>query len=157
MINGIIKLFYSEVVKTKMKTMPTSEYKLREECKSIQTTVLKIESIFLKILKLIFAFLALIVSFNINTIFGIGMLLVEITYIIYKVRLEVEVKERIENVKNNIEIPQIKIESERSKSGINVLITLLLIGLVTDFNIIIKTSFIIVFIFTIKDIYSNIK
>ena len=35
MINGIIKLFYSEVVKTNMKKMPNGEYSLKDEYKEI--------------------------------------------------------------------------------------------------------------------------
>ena len=31
MINNIIKLFYSEVVKTKMNNMPNEDYELRDE------------------------------------------------------------------------------------------------------------------------------
>lgn len=157
MINGIIKLFYSEIVKTRMKGMPSSEYKLRDECKEIRNITLKIDSIFLKFIKLIIAMIILMLAFNVNTIFGIGTFLLEIAYITYKIKLENKVRESIENIKNNIELPKMDSVSEKSKSGLNVLITLLLIGLITKFNIIIVASFITVFVFTIKDIYSNIK
>jgi len=157
MINGIIKLFYSEIVKTKMKGMSSSDYTLRDECKEIRNITLKIDSMFLKFIKLMMAMVILILAFNINTILGVGTFLVEIAYIIYKIKLEKQVRETIENLKNNIELPKIDIVSERSKSGLNVLIMLLLIGLITEFNIPIIASFMLVFIFTIKDIYSNIK
>jgi len=157
MINGMIKLFYSEIVKTKMKGMSSSDYTLRDECKEIRNITLKIDSMFLKIIKLMMAMVILILAFNINTILGVGTFLVEIAYIIYKIKLEKQVRETIENLKNNIELPKIDIVSERSKSGLNVLIMLLLIGLITEFNIPIIASFMLVFIFTIKDIYSNIK
>jgi Ca2+/Na+ antiporter len=157
MINGIIKLFYSEIVKTKMKGMSSSDYTLRDECKEIRNITLKIDSMFLKFIKLMMAMVILILAFNINTILGVGTFLIEIAYIIYKVKLEKQVRETIENLKNNIELPKIDIVSERSKSGLNVLIMILLIGLITEFNISIVVSFMLVFIFTIKDIYSNIK
>lgn len=157
MINGIIKLFYSEIVKTKMKGMSSSDYKLRDECKDIRNITLKIDSVFLKIIKLIMAMAILILAFNVNIILGIGTFLVEVAYIIYKVKLENQVREAIKDLKDNVELPKMNPVSERSKSGINVLITLLMIGLISKFNIVIVASFILVFIFTIKDIYSNIK
>ncbi len=157
MINGIIKLFYSEIVKTKMKGMSSSDYTLRDECKEIRNITLKIDSMFLKFIKLMVAMVILILAFNINTILGVGTFLLEIAYITYKIKLEKQVRETIGNLKKNIELPKINSVSERSKSGLNVLIMLLLIGLITEFNIPIIASFMLVFIFTIKDIYSNIK
>ena len=53
MINGIIKLFYSEVVKTNMKKMPNGEYSLKDEYKEIKNLTLKIDSLALNIIKLI--------------------------------------------------------------------------------------------------------
>ena len=157
MINGMIKLFYSEIVKTKMKGMSSSDYTLRDECKEIRNITLKIDSMFLKFIKLMMAMVILILAFNINTILGVGTFLLEVAYITYKIKLEKQVRETIENLKKNIELPKINSVSERSKSGLNVLVMLLLIGLITELNIPIIASFMLVFIFTIKDIYSNIK
>ncbi|WP_042271430.1 hypothetical protein [Faecalimicrobium dakarense] len=160
MINGIIKLFYSEVVKTKMKGMSSSDYKIRDEYKEIKNISLKIDSMFLKCLKFIMGSIILILAFNINIIFGIGTFLVEVAYIVYKKMLEQQVKMSIDTLKNNInsiELPKVNVVTERSKSQINILITLLVIGLLTSFNWSVVISFIVVFIFTIKDIYSNIK
>ena len=47
MINGIIKLFYSEIVKSKIKSMPNEEYSLRDEYKEISNIVIKIRSMYL--------------------------------------------------------------------------------------------------------------
>lgn len=160
MINGIIKLFYSEVVKTKMKGMSSSNYKIRDEYKEIKNITLKIDSMFFKCLKLIMGSIILILAFNVNIIFGIGTFLVEIAYIVYKKMLEQQVKMSIDTLKNNInsiELPKVNAVIEKSKSQINILITLLVIGLITSFNWSVVISFIVVFIFTIKDIYSNIK
>ncbi|MEG1311975.1 MAG: hypothetical protein RR942_11380 [Romboutsia sp.] len=157
MINGIIKLFYSEIVKTKMNSMSSSDYEIREEYKELRNITLKIDSIFLKSLKILMGTIILISAFNINIILGIGTFLVEIAYIIYKIMLEQQIKESIENFKTNVELPKINSISERSKSQINILITLLVIGLITSFNWSIVVSFVILFIFTIKGIYSNIK
>lgn len=157
MINGIIKLFYSEIVKAKMKSMPSNEYTLRDECKDFKNITLKIDSIFFKSIKLIIGTIILLMAFNISVMFGVGILLVEIAYVVYKRSIEKQVKERIHDIKSNIEITSTDIVSERGKSGINVLIILLVIGMLTSFNWSVILSFITVFMFTIKDIYSNIK
>lgn len=157
MINGIIKLFYSEVVKTKIKNMQNNEYTFREEYEDIRNITLKVDSLFFKIIKFMVGILLLAISFEINIKFAIGVLLIEVAYLLYKFKLETQVLEAISDIKNNIELPSIDVISERGKSGINALIILLLIGLITNFNWSIVISFIVVFIFTIKDIYSNIK
>ncbi|WP_195250773.1 hypothetical protein [Romboutsia sp. 1001713B170207_170306_H8] len=157
MINGIIKLFYSEVVKTKIKNLPSSEYQLRDECKDIQNITLKIDSIFFKGLKFIFGLFILIFAFNIKIILGIEVLLLELAYIVYKRNLEIQVKEQIENIKNSIEVTSVNLLDERGKSGINVLISLLIVGVLSGFNYILVLSFLAVFLFTIKHICSNIK
>ena len=157
MINGIIKLFYSEVVKTKIKNMQNNEYTFREEYEDIRNITLKVDSLFFKIIKFMVGILLLAISFEINIKFAMGVLLIEVAYLLYKFKLESQVLEAISDIKNNIEFPSIDIISERGKSGINALIILLLIGLITNFNWSIVISFIVVFIFTIKDIYSNIK
>lgn len=157
MINGIIKLFYSEVVKTKIKNMQNNEYTFREEYEDIRNITLKVDSLFFKIIKFMVGILLLAISFEINIKFAIGVLLIEVAYLLYKFKLESQVLEAISDIKNNIELPSIDVISERGKSGINALIMLLLIGLITNFNWSIVISFIVVFIFTIKDIYSNIK
>lgn len=157
MINGIIKLFYSEVVKTKMKGMSNSKYELREEMQELRNVTLRIDSLFFKLVKFLIGLTLLLVAFNIKAIFGMGLLLVEITYIVYKIKLESQVTEAIDNIKNNIEIPEINIVSERGKSGLNAMVIILLIGLIMEFNWAIVISFVTVFLFTMKDIYSNIK
>lgn len=157
MINGIIKLFYSEVVKVNMRKMPNGEYSLKDEYKEIQNLTLKIDSLAIKLIKFIIGIIILILGFEINKILGLGIFLIEFLYIIYKRKLEESVIESINNFKNNIDITTLDIFSERAKSGINILITLLLLGFITSFNWAIVLSFIVVFLFTIKDIYSNIK
>ncbi|QJA09310.1 hypothetical protein HF520_10230 [Romboutsia sp. CE17] len=157
MINGIIRLFYSEIVKTKIKNLPSSEYELRKEGKDIQNITLRIDSVFFKALKIIIGIFALIVAFDIKIILGIEVLLLEVAYFFYKRKLEVNVKEHIENMKNSIEITRENILDDRGKSGINALITLIIIGVLTGFNTILVISFLTVFLFTIKHICSNIK
>ena len=157
MINGLIKLFYSEIVKTNIKKMPSGEYALKEQYKEIKNLTVKIDSLALKSIKLILCIMILILSFEINTILGIGVFLIEFLYIIYKRNLEKQILDKIENLKKNIEIPTLDILTEKGKSGINTLIILLILGIITNFNWSILLSFIVVFLFTIKDIYSNIK
>lgn len=157
MINSIIKLFYSEVVKAKMSNMPNKDYELRKGCKEFRNITLKIDSYLFKGLKIILALFILYLSFNVRMLLGVGVLLVEITYLIYKVSYEKQVKEAIENVKNNIEISANNFINENGKRGINLLVTLLIISLLTGFNYFIGISFIIVFIYTIRNIYDGFK
>ena len=157
MINSIIKLFYSEVVKTKMRNMPNKDYELRKGCKEFRNITLKIDSYLLKGLKIILAMFILYLSFHIRTFLGVGVLLVEITYLIYKLSYEKQVKETIKNVKNNIEICADELINENSKKGINLLVTLLIISLLTGFNYFIGISFIIVFIYTARNIYEGFR
>lgn len=157
MINGLIKLFYSEVVKSNIKKMPRGEYSLKDEYKEIKNLTFKIDNMALKSIKLMLALIILILSFEINTILGIGIFLVEFLYIIYKKSLENHVLDKIKYFKDNIKLPTLNMLSEKGKSGINILIIFLILGIITKFNWSIVLSFTVVFLFTIKDIYSNIK
>lgn len=157
MINNIIKLFYSEVVKTKMSNMPNEDYELRDGCKKFRKITLKIDSYLFKGLKIILALFILYLSFHVKIYLGIGVLLVEGIYLIYKVSYEKQVKAAIENVKNNIETSADHIVNENGKRGINLLITLLIISVITGFNYFIGISFIIVFIYTARNIYECFK
>ena len=157
MINNIIKLFYSEVVKTKMSNMPNEDYELRDGCKKFRKITLKIDSYLFKGLKIILALFILYLSFHVKIYLGIGVLLVEGIYLVYKVSYEKQVKAAIENVKNNLETSADHIVNENGKRGINLLITLLIISVITGFNYFIGISFIIVFIYTARNIYECFK
>lgn len=157
MINNIIKLFYSEVVKTKMSNMPNEDYELRDGCKKFRKITLKIDSYLFKGLKIILALFILYLSFHVKIYLGIGVLLVEGIYLVYKVSYEKQVKAAIENVKNNIETSADHLVNENGKRGINLLITLLIISVITGFNYFIGISFIIVFIYTATNIYECFK
>ena len=63
----------------------------------------------------------------------------------------------MENVKNNIEISANHFINENSKRGINLLITLLIISVITGFNYFIGISFLIVFVYTAKNLYEGFK
>lgn len=157
MINSIIKLFYSEVVKTKMSNMPNKDYELRKGCKKFRNITLKIDSYLFKGLKIILALFILYLSFSVKMLLGVGVLLVEVTYLVYKVSYEKQVREAIKNVKSNIEISANNFMNENGKRGINLLITLIIISLLTGFNYFIGISFIIVFIYTVRNIYEGFK
>ena len=66
MINNIIKLFYSEVVKTKMSNMPNEDYELRDGCKKFRKITLKIDSYLFKGLKIILALFILYLSIHVK-------------------------------------------------------------------------------------------
>ena len=157
MINSIIKLFYSEVVKTKMSNMPNKDYELRKGCREFRNITLKIDSYLFKGLKIFLALFILYLSFSVKILLGVGVLLVEVTYLVYKVSYEKQVREAIKNVKNNIEISANNFINENGKRGINLLITLIIISLLTGFNYFIGISFIIVFIYTVRNIYEGFK
>ena len=157
MINNLIKLFYSEVVKTKMSKLPSKEYELRKGCKEFQNITLKIDSIFFKSIKILLAVFILYLSFQVKILLGIGVLLVEGVYLVYKVSYEKQVKDAIENVKNNIEVSADNFIDENGKKGINLLITLIVISLLTGFNYFIGVSFVIVLIYTAKSLYMGFK
>ena len=140
-----------------MKKMPIGEYSLKDEYKEIKNLTLKIDSLMIKIIKFMVGIITIILAFEINTILGIGLFLIEILYAIYKRNLEQQILDNIKNLKDNVEMTTLDILTDRGKSGINILITLLILGLITNFNWSIVISFIVVFLFTIKDIYSNIK
>lgn len=161
MINGIIKLFYSEVVKTKMKSMPNKEYDIREEFKDISNIAMKVDCFFLISFKILVTLIIISVSLKINILFGIGTILILLIYGINKLQLLKKVtnqfKYGVKNIKSNFELSSKNMITDKIKQKINSLICLLFIGLFSDFSYIIIACFIVVFMFTIKDIYSNIK
>ncbi|MBC8630961.1 hypothetical protein H8697_04470 [[Eubacterium] tenue] len=161
MINGIIKLFYSEVVKSKMKNMPSKDYCFRKEFEDISNIAMKIDNFFIIAFKVIVMTSIILISLSINLIFGFGIILILIAYSLYKIYIEKQIKDQVREgigyIKNNIEQGGQNLGTDNIKQKINVLITLLLIGIFSNFNYIIIGCFILVFMFTIKDIYSNIN
>ncbi|GIM32025.1 hypothetical protein [Paraclostridium bifermentans] len=161
MINGIIKLFYSEIVKSKMKSMPSKEYDIRDEFKDISNIAMKVDSFFLVAFKLIIGLTIIVISLSINILFGVGSTLILILYGISKLhianQITDQVKDGMENIKINLESSSQSVVTDKIKQNINALVCLLFIGIFSNFNYIIIGCFIIVFMFTIKDIYSNIN
>ena len=157
MINGIMKLFYTEVVKSKISKLPNEQYEINSKFKKVQEISAKIDTILLYTLKILVAVAILLFSYKINIYCGIGMCLVEISYLFYKKSLKTKVEFEIENIKNNIQENQEQLLKEKGKKDISCLISILLLGLITHFNIVIIISFCLVFGMTIKDIYLNYK
>ncbi len=161
MINGIIKLFYSEVVKSKMKNMPNEEYYIRDEFKEVSDIATKVDKIFIMIFRFIIMLTIIFISLSINLLLGIGVILTLIVFNLYKLHIENKIKDQLKEgvgyLKNNLEKSKQSIVTDKIKQKINALITLLLIGVFSNFDYIIVCCFILVFIFTIKDIYSNIN
>lgn len=157
MINGIIKLFYSEVVRSKINKLPSCDYSVRDECKDINKVTLKIDSILTKILISTILFLLLYFTYSINKNFAIILLSIYLISAFYRYFLKAKIKNYINEVKNNVDINNNNIFSEKVKSGINILLIILITGFISDFNWVLFICFIIVFLFTIKNIYSNMK
>lgn len=156
MINGIIKLFYSEIVKSKMKKLPQANYEIREELQGIKTITTKLDNILLNTLKFIFGIFILLIGFNIKFIIGLEVLLVEILYIFYKKKLAHKVKNNIDTIKSSMQSKENLID-ETGKKCINIMISLIIMNILIGHSIPIILSFIVVFLFTIKHICSNIK
>lgn len=156
MINGIIKLFYSEIVKAKMKKLPQANYEIREEFEGVRDIAIKLDNIFFNFFKIIIGILALLIGFNIKFIIGLEVLLVEVLYVAYKKSLSNKVKNNIGIIKNNIE-SRGNLFDQTEKNCINLMISLILMHILTGYSWSILLSFIVVFLFTIKHICSNIK
>ena len=103
MINGIMKLFYTEVVKNKMSKLPNGQYEVNDQFKKVQGISIKIDKVLFLVFKILIALVVLFVASKINIYFGIGMCLVEISYLFYKKSLKTKVEFEIENIKNNIQ------------------------------------------------------
>ena len=157
MINGIMKLFYTEVVKNKMSKLPNGQYEVNDQFKKVQGISIKIDKVLFLVFKILIALVVLFVASKINIYFGIGVFLTEIIYVLYKKSLKTKVEFEIENIKNNIQENQEQLLKEKGKKDISCLISILLLGLITHFNIVIIISFCLVFGMTIKDIYLNYK
>ncbi len=148
-------------MKSKIKSMPNEEYSLRDEYKVISNIVMKIDQVFANIFKILSSIIIVLLALNINILFGIGTALIIILYSLYKLYIENKIKDQfrdsVGNIKNNIE------QSSKNEVILNIkpkiysLIAILSIGLFSDFNLIMIACFTIVFMFTIKDIYSNIN
>ena len=157
MINGIIKLFYAEVVKSKINKLPNCEYSIRDECKDINNFTLKVDSVLTKILSVLGLLLLFYFSYNINKSLGITILVTYILVYIYKYILKNKIINCITDIKSNIDINNKRIFNEKVKSGINILSIILITGFISEFNWVLFICFVIVFLFTIKNIYSNMK
>lgn len=157
MINGIIKLFYTEIVKNKMKNLPKEEYELNDQFKKIQNVSFKIDRIMFIVLKIFIALSILLVSFRQSVYLGIGMFFVELSYIFYKRTFKTKVKSEINNIKTNIHNNRENILKQNGKKNISFLISILLLGVITGFSKVLVACFFIIFIVTIKDIYINYR
>ncbi|MDR0880025.1 MAG: hypothetical protein LBN09_04885 [Clostridioides sp.] len=152
MVDGLIKLFYSEIVKAKMGNMNTGEYELNRGGREIRNITLKIDSVFLKTIKIALILLFFFTAFRVNRVLALGVLLVSGFYLFYKQKLEVETKKYIAGIKDRDSVEKILVIKEKAKVGMNSLLTLLFIGVIMGFNWVIVISFVIVFVFTVKKI-----
>ena len=69
MINGIMKLFYTEVVKSKISKLPNEQYEINSKFKKVQEISAKIDTILLYTLKILVAVAILLFSYKINIYF----------------------------------------------------------------------------------------
>ena len=52
MINGIMKLFYTEVVKNKMSKLPNGQYEVNDQFKKVQGISIKIDKVLFLVFKI---------------------------------------------------------------------------------------------------------
>ena len=64
MINGIMKLFYTEVVKSKISKLPNEQYEINSKFKKVQEISAKIDTILLYTLKILVAVAILLFSYK---------------------------------------------------------------------------------------------
>ena len=157
MINGILKLFYTEIVKNKIKNLPQEEYEIKDKFKKVQDISCKVDLIAFRVFKYLIGVFIFILSLKINIYFGIGVFFVELLYIIYKNSFKVKVETEVSNIKNNIKTNSQNILREKGQRNISILISLLFLGIIFDFTWIVIVSFFIVFIDTIRIVYINYK
>ncbi|MDY2736295.1 hypothetical protein [Intestinibacter sp.] len=157
MLNGIIKLFYTEVVKNKINNLPKEEYEINDQFKKIQNISYKIDSVVFAILKIFTAIFILLVCYKINVYFAIGAFFIEFAYIFYKKSFKTKAESEISTIKENINKSKESILKEKGKRDISFLLSILLIGLVTGFTWVLALCFFVVFAITIRDIYANFK
>ena len=96
-----------------MSNMPNEDYELRDGCKKFKKITLKIDSYLFKGLKIILALFILYLSFHVKIYLGIGVLLVEGIYLVYKVSYEKQVKAAIENVKNTTQFINLAVSKKK--------------------------------------------
>ncbi len=88
MINGIMKLFYTEVVKNKMSKLPNGQYEVNDQFKRYKEFLSRLIKYFFLVFKILIALVVLFVASKINIYFGIGVFLTEIIYVLYKKSLK---------------------------------------------------------------------
>lgn len=157
MLNGIIKLFYTEVVKNKINNLPKDEYEINDQFKKIQNISCKIDSVIFTMLKIFIAVMILIVSYKINVYFAIGSFFIEFAYVLYKKSFRTRAKSDISTIKQTINKNKDTILKARGTRNISFLISILLIGLITGFTWVLSLSFFVILVVTARDIYVNFK
>ncbi|MGM9534432.1 MAG: hypothetical protein ACI3VR_04235 [Intestinibacter sp.] len=157
MLNGIIKLFYTEVVKNKINNLPKDQYEINDQFKKIQNIFFKIDTIAFAILKIFTAIFILLICYKINVYFAICAFFIEFAYIFYQKSFKTKAEYEINTIKENINKNKEAILKEKGKRDISFLLSILLIGIFTGFTWVLALSFFVVFTITIRDIYVNFK
>lgn len=157
MINGIIKLFYTEVVKSKMGNMPKDDYQIKEEFEKVHNISSKIDKVAFILLKVFMVAFVFFILYKVNIYFCVGIVLVSIIYSIYRKSINYKLQNEIVNIKNNLQETSENILRQKGRTNLSLLISILILGLVTKFSWMICLSFFIVLSVTIRDIYINYK
>ncbi|OPJ56836.1 hypothetical protein [Alkalithermobacter paradoxus] len=153
MINALVDLMYKEVVKGKLKDIQEKkEYDINIK---YDTKIIKIiDSILLRLIKmgLFVLLISLIFKGNIYYIvFGLA------GYIAYRKFDKGNIKGYVTNKKNDIKNKTDIFLKESTKSKLKGLMIILILFNFSQYKMIYIAIFAVVFIFTILDIYSNIK
>ncbi|SHH12734.1 hypothetical protein [Tepidibacter thalassicus] len=153
MLNDFLNLIYKEFIKSRVKNLKnTNSYSLKQKC-SIEL-IAKLDDILCNIFKFILCMFIFIVLFKLNVYLGI---LILGGFILYKKIVNEEFEEEFKNKSLNFKYILNEILKDNTKlkmKSILVIVILLNFSTYTKFYL---TILITLLIFTIKDIYSNIK
>lgn len=157
MINGIIKLFYNDKVKSSIKSKAYKRYLINDKIIILKNINKTMDEFIKDITGITFISSILFISFNLNLLVGFIIISLMITNIIYKkyykIDLNYEYIAKISNIKNVLK----KEDREDFKKSLVAMSSLILIGIASDFNYIIGICIVIILLFTTKKIYSNIN
>ncbi|MGL5717449.1 MAG: hypothetical protein ACRCXT_09160 [Paraclostridium sp.] len=152
MINGIIKLFYNDKVKSSMKNMPNKRYLLDNRIRRLKKISNTMDEVIKYILQVAIITSILIISFNNSLLLSCTIIAIMSINIIYKKHCNNDLPNNYRNKINSF-----KNIFKDVKKNLFAISSVFLIGIASDFNYVIVACLAILLVFTTKEIYSNIN
>ncbi len=142
-------------INTKLPKENSYEIKDEERLNYVREAIFKIDSFFMKVLKVLLAVIIFTLAINYNLILGIGVLMVEGLFLIYYNTVQEFLIEYVQDVKENVEGVSSKVDfllEDSISSKIKLLVALLFIGLFLEFSMVLIICFAVLFLFTVGEI-----